>query len=149
MVATIHLLAGALIGVLVPDESVAIALSFFSHYVLDLLPHIDPLTFTDHRLPHTTKQIIAVTTDTLAVIMLGALLYFTHQRWQPILLCGLAAQLPDFLIPLEKYNWFYPFRRFHEMFHWQPKRAQNWGWYIAGLLTPAIIGVVSLVLIFF
>lgn len=147
MIATVHLLAGAVIGLLVPDKETIVVLALLSHYLLDLLPHIDPGTFTSKKLPFTWTQLIILITDGVAVAAIALLFYFTHKNWTPLLLGGIVALLPDVLMPVEHYWLMDPLRRFHDMFHWEPKLARQWSWYIIGLITPAVIAAASALII--
>src|SRR6185369_14350314 len=106
---------------------------------LDALPHIDPDTFADEKVPYTWKQSAVVIIDTVSVITFAITLFHYQERWFPILLGGFAAQLPDLLIPLEKYKWYEPLARFHTLIHWNKNLAKNWFWYIAGFISQIAI----------
>lgn len=148
MIATVHLLAGAVIGLMVSNPSTIVVLSLLSHYLLDSLPHIDPGTFTEpSSMPRTWRQLIVVITDIVAVAAIGLLFYSTHRHWSLLLLGGVTALIPDLLMPLERYSFYSPFTRFHDIFHWESKLAQQWRWYIVGLATPAAIAAISALII--
>lgn len=147
MQGTVHLLAGAAIGVLIPHAPTMIPLALLSHYILDLLPHIDPETFAHANKPYTLLQRISLTADIIIVLGLVYALFLLQNSSIHIFLAAITAMLPDLLVPLEKYSIFHPLRRFHYMFHWNPNRAKYWDWYIAGLIAPVIVGTLSVFII--
>lgn len=147
MQGVVHLLAGAAIALAIQTPSVMFVTAFFSHYILDLLPHIDPDTFATPDRPYTGRQWAALIIDILLVIGFMAALYVLQEQRPIILLGAIAALLPDLLAPLERYAQFAPLKICHEQFHWNPRRANLWSWYIAGLVTPAAIGIASLTII--
>ena len=57
MTITPHLLAGAAIATTTNDVFVAFLLGFLTHFILDALPHIDPGTFHNIRIPGLGKNI--------------------------------------------------------------------------------------------
>lgn len=58
MTITPHLLAGSALATAVTDNIFyAFLIGFFLHFVLDALPHVDPGTFHNIRLPGTKKEI--------------------------------------------------------------------------------------------
>lgn len=143
MLAVIHVLAGAVIGLAFNNLAVIAVVAFFLHYVMDLLPHLDPETFASKKLPYTWKQSALLLADVVLALGLGFAFYSGHERAVPILVGSLASLLPDFLIPLERYPIFYPLRRFHHMFHWDHRRARRWDGYIAGIVTPTLFVMIS------
>jgi hypothetical protein len=147
MQGTVHLLVGAAIGLVVPHPPTMFVLAFFSHYLLDLVPHIDPETFAHKKKPYTWIQRTSLTVDVILVIGLMVALYNLRHEDVHILLGAVAAQLPDLMSPLEQHNAFYPLRRMHDMFHWNPKRAKYWKWYLSGLVVPIVTAGASLYII--
>lgn len=147
MQGTVHLLVGAAIASLVPHQPTMVILAFFSHYVLDLLPHIDPETFADAKMPYTLRQKMSLVVDVVLVIALLSALYLLRSEPFPYLVGAVAAQLPDLMIPLEQYEIFAPLKKVHYMLHWREERAQAWSWYIAGLAFPSAIAGVSLLIL--
>lgn len=143
MLAIVHLLAGAVIGLAFNDIVAIVVISFFLHYLMDLLPHIDPETFASKKLPYTWTQLSLLLTDALLAVIVGIVLFTTHTRWDYVLVGSIASLVPDFLIPLERYRIFYPLRRFHYMFHWNPRNAARWSGYIAGIVTPTVFAAVT------
>lgn len=147
MQGTVHLLVGAAIAVLIKNPPSMVAFAFFSHYLLDFLPHIDPETFAVKNKPYTWTQYISLIADIILVISLGVALYLLRENEINILVAAVIAILPDLLTPLEKYPYFYPLRGIHEIFHWDPNRARKWDWYIAGLIAPIIVTAIALYVI--
>ena len=151
MLATVHLLTGAMFGATLPNNAIIVIAAVFSHYLLDALPHIDPDTFIDEDSAfqkYSWKQIAVVVIDAISVITFALTLYHYQTRWFPILLGGVAAQLPDLLIPLEKYRWYAPFAHFHTMIHWDKRLAKQWPWFIAGFVSQIGISAIALFVIF-
>lgn len=147
MIAIVHALAGAVIGIVLPTLPAVAAVAFFLHYLMDLLPHIDTETFSSKGVPHSWAQTIILVIDGIGTAVLTVALFYIHERWAAIVVGALASLAPDLLIPLEKYSWFKPFRIFHDAFHWDTHRAKYWSWYIAGLVTPTIIAALSTVIL--
>lgn len=149
MQATVHLLTGAALAVLVPNPTALVPLAIFSHYILDFLPHIDPETFAHVHKPYTLRQKLALITDIVLVVSLLISFYFLRGDASLVLLGAVAAQLPDLMIPLEKYHILRPLRMVHYQFHWRASRAEKWSWYIAGLVTPMLVSVGAVLIIAF
>ena len=147
MQGTVHLLIGAAFASLIPHQPTMFAAAVFSHYILDLLPHIDAETFADTKKPYTWYQKLSLTLDVVLVAALLVTLFMLRSEPFPFLLGAIAAQLPDLLIPLEQYSIFSPLKRAHYMFHWDKRRAQTRGWYIAGLVVPALVAATALIIL--
>ena len=144
MLGIVHLLFGAALGGVISTPSVAFVAALFSHYLLDLLPHLDPETFVLTYRKYTWIEFIFLLLDITAVIATLIILYVWYGVNNSIVIASIAAQLPDWFMPLEKYNFFSPFHKMHTMFHWEPRRASHWSWYIAGIVLPLTVGAVSL-----
>ncbi len=147
MPAVIHLLAGAVIGVAFQNLGAVAVIAFFLHYVMDLLPHLDPETFARKKQTYSWKQSAFLLTDVLLVIIITIVLFGRQHDVTPVIVGAVASLIPDFLIPFEKYRWFWPLRRFHYMFHWDRREALLWGGYIAGIVTPTIFATVTSVIL--
>lgn len=143
MIAVVHVLAGATVGVLFNDPTLVFTVSLFLHYLMDLLPHIDPETFAQRHLPYSWSQYASIIIDGCLSVSITLLLFMLHARWNLVFIGCVASLLPDMLIPLEKYSFFRPLRRFHDLFHWDRQYARQWSWYVAGLATPTIIAALS------
>lgn len=138
----VHLLAGAAIALLIPNTTVMIVVAFFSHYILDLIPHIDPATFAAKERPYTMVQKIGLIVDIVLVLAFSISLFLLKNTNANVLIGAIAALLPDLLSPLEEYSVFSPLHKIHRMFHWDERRAKYWDWYIAGLVSPILVCIV-------
>lgn len=147
MPGTVHLLVGAAIAATVPSLPLMVVLAFFSHYVLDLFPHLDPETFADETHPYTWWQKATLAVDVVLVVALFIVLWWLRHEPLDILLGAIVAQLPDLMTPLERYNMFTPLRQMHELFHWDKTRARWWSWYIPALIIPVVISAGALLTI--
>lgn len=143
MPAVIHLLAGAVVGVAFQNLGAVAAIAFFLHYIMDLLPHLDPETFAKKRQAYSWKQSAFLLADATLAIILAIFLFGRQHDVTPVIVGAVASLIPDFLIPFEKYHWFWPLRRFHYMFHWDRREAHQWRGYIAGIVTPTIFAAVT------
>lgn len=108
MIAIIHMLVGAGFGAVLSSAPSVVIVSFFSHYLLDRIPHIDPETFAKKNIPYSWKQLITLLSDTLLTLIVAALFFLMHKQWALILLGITASMLPDLLMPLEKYTFYDP-----------------------------------------
>ncbi|MCX6718158.1 MAG: hypothetical protein NTY81_00945 [Candidatus Staskawiczbacteria bacterium] len=94
MILLVHLLFGTAIGSAVNNVWLAIILAFISHYLLDLLPHIE---YNIQNIEQ--KQWHKALPDILRVILdfcLGILLIFILSKNNPIIyICAFFALLPD------------------------------------------------------
>lgn len=149
MIAVIHMLVGAMCGVLLQSAPGVVVVSFFSHYLLDRVPHIDPETFAKKNIPYSWMQLITLLSDTVLTLVVASLFFLTHKRWALILLGITAALLPDILLPLEKYTFMTPLKRLHQLFHWDTRYAAQRPWYVVGLVAPVIVGLAASAVLWF
>ncbi|MBI1834066.1 MAG: hypothetical protein HYR90_04565 [Candidatus Andersenbacteria bacterium] len=147
MPGTVHLLVGAAIATLVPNVPVMVVLAFFSHYILDLIPHLDPDTFADDQHPYTWWQKATLTVDVILVFSLLLALFWLRQEPFQYLLGAVVGLMPDILTPLESYPAFTPLKKAHELLHWNKRRARWWSWYVPALLLPVVISTGALLII--
>ena len=94
MILLVHLLFGAAIGSVVKSIPSAIILAFLSHYLLDLIPHVeyDIESITKKQWHKKIPAFAKIALDLLS----GILLIFLFSRNQPILYaCAFFAILPD------------------------------------------------------
>lgn len=138
----VHLLAGAAIGALIPNTFLMMVVAFFSHYLLDLIPHIDPATFAAKERPYTLVQKIGLTVDIVLVLAFITSLFLVKNTNANIFIGAITALLTDLLSPLETYSVFAPLHKIHRYFHWDERRAKYWDWYIAGLISPILVSLV-------
>ncbi len=143
----VHLLAGAVIGLLIPDTAAMIVVAILSHYILDLIPHIDPATFAAKERPYTMIQKIGLTVDVVLVLSFAVSLFLVKNTSGNIFIGAIAALLPDLLSPLEEYSVFAPLHKIHRFFHWDERRAKYWDWYIAGLVSPILVSIACVVIL--
>lgn len=101
MTITNHVLAGAIIGLIVTNPVAAVALALTSHFVMDALPHFGYAGKKGYEevLKHKLSYGVAVITlfTTLGVIVVLAV----NGKWFPVL-TGLIAAVPD---AAGLYNW--------------------------------------------
>lgn len=141
MILLVHLLFGAAISSTVKNIPLAIILAFLSHYLLDLIPHIEyPKENIDK------KQWTKALPDIFRVFVdfcLGILLIWMFSKNQPIIyICAFFAILPDGFTVL---NYFTPNKilethnKFHQKIHFlKHKKISNFWRFIFQLLIVAI-----------
>jgi hypothetical protein len=130
MTATNHAVTGAFIGIAIANP-LAIPLAFASHFLLDALPHFG----YPGKLLHSHRIKIALLIDASMLMVVSIILLLNVRDPLLILLCMLAAILPDVIssqryirelrsgkrettnIPL--------FGRFHSAIQWCER---SWGW---------------------
>lgn len=145
MLGIVHLLAGAVIAILIPNMAVMIAVALFSHYLLDLIPHIDPATFSTKERPYTIIQRIGLTVDVILVLTFTFSIFLIQNKTSAIFIGAIMALLPDLLSPLEEYSVFAPLKKIHRLFHWDERRAKYWDWYISALVSPILVSAICVV----
>lgn len=109
MLLTPHSAAAIAVTAVLPDPQLAIPVSFFSHFLLDMVPHWDNLGLRLMEkklspLPVSSPQFKIILLDALVSLTLG--LFFVYRAWPDyglgvtFLLAIFAANLPDmFYIP--------------------------------------------------
>lgn len=93
MLTTPHAVAGATIGVLLPNPLLAIPVAVASHFVLDSIPH-----WQETLAPYvpTNKTYIRIPLDiALALILVSLVAHWNYQDHTLIWLCALFANIPD------------------------------------------------------
>lgn len=145
MILTPHLLAGATLVTLIDNLPLALLLAFFSHYILDIIPHWDYLTpnIKAKNWWHALPEFLAISFDFFSGIILILLL---AENWRLALVGALFATLSDILtfltilFPeinlLEKHNSLHG-----EICHWFRSKKISVFWKIAsqiGLILLAI-----------
>ncbi len=93
MTATNHALTGALIGLAVSNTAVALPVAFFSHFLLDSLPHFG---FTDLKRRDRLFGIMLFS-DFMLCVILVLLLFLSHDNWIIVSLAAFLATSPDFM----------------------------------------------------
>ncbi len=127
MILTPHFIFGALLGHLIPNKLLALAVAFLSHYVLDAVPHwdYDVKNLKAKRWFSSVGELAEVTLDFIGgffiVLWLGAWLDLRNILW--ILASGFAAILPDFLTFLMILN---PENKLLKSHHWFHGKKIHW-----------------------
>lgn len=102
MILLVHMLLGALIGKEINNPILAIILAFFSHYILDFLPHVEyPIeNIEKNQWTKALPDILRVALD----FSLGILLIFLFSKNHPIIyVCAFFAIIPDGLSLLKSF----------------------------------------------
>jgi len=144
MLITCHLLTGAAIASGPINPTVSLPLAFFSHFILDAIPHLEATTFANMKKGEdyypTKKEILYVFLDVLFGLLVLSIIYFKLKS--PLILFGaFLAILPDLIdnIPfwygIRKLPVFKQFHKFHDKIHFDLK-PRYWYW---GALTQFIL----------
>ncbi|MBC7581461.1 hypothetical protein H7097_01160 [Aeromicrobium sp.] len=154
MMAINHAATGALIGLTVDEPFLALPLSFVSHFVLDAIPHYDPVEGTNEEKISSKKFFyIQIVLGALLCFLLILLLSITQpKRWLVAAGCAFLGASPDLLsfprylsvkqtgMDIDKTNWFWSF---HSWIQWRTGPDLLWtelvwlgaiGFCVAGLL---------------
>lgn len=154
MTITNHILAGSIIGAVIPNQAVAIGLAFTSHFAMDIIPHFGYSgnkgysTVLQHKFSYFVGWLTLITT----ILVLSFLIYY-HQ-WFP-LFTGIIAALPD---AFGLYNWLaYEkygkhakgfLRLFHVVFHRKIQWCERpWGIIIEGIVTTLLSIILYLIIL--
>jgi hypothetical protein len=140
-----HVVTGALIAIAAPVAPIAIPLAFVSHFVLDMMPHYGHETDDRYWLTKGYTRVL-ILDGVLCTAMLTALLTFKPENWALILLCGLAALLPDAVwLPYYMHDRKHPESKKRKRFDDVLKRIQ-WGERPWGIYVEAVwfIGTAAL-----
>ena len=174
MILLAHLLFGAVIGSLVKNIYLAVILAFLSHYLLDILPHIEypienihPVKYREAVISPKAKlfdwvkekqwkraipQIITVILDFLAGILLIILL---SKNYPIIYACAFFAILPDGFTVLNiifPTKFLEPFQKFHQKIHFLKNNSSTSSgqikisnfWRISSQIIVAFISIIIL-----
>lgn len=157
MFLTVHATTGIIIGQYTGNIWLAFIAGFFSHFLLDIIPHGDSDLVSSSKLPITHKKIVKkIALWGLAdLIIMTTLLIILY--WQKIIsptlpiLAGIAGGiLPDFITGfylLTKVSWLEKYRSFHHAFHFVLKKINIST--IGGLLIQLAFFLFFLTLIIF
>lgn len=153
MLLTPHTVAAVAIATVVKQPELALPLAFLSHFVLDCIPHWDPLVeklrtgkFSGVR----RKTLLFILIDFLIALDLG--LFFVWRALPDVVLAtviflsAFLANVPDaLLIPQvflgKKWSWAVSYGRLHSRF--QTRLSLPWG-----LLTQVVVIVIGLLVAF-
>ena len=98
MLATPHMLAGAAIGKLLRRPNLAWPVAFASHFVLDIVPHLDSHRLFGHPTGGLTRAEVAMAAvDTLVGIALVCWVAWGQSDRRLLLFAAFFGLLPDFL----------------------------------------------------
>jgi hypothetical protein len=147
MLATPHLLVGALIGRLAGSYPLALPLAFASHFLLDVIPHTDQLAFTRED-EITRGKVISWLIDA----GLGAgLIFFLADGNQMMISTALVALFPDLVdnfplwnVWLRRQVWYAWFGRLHDFFDGGVTVEDSSAKKFLGILTQFIVGGAAL-----
>lgn len=144
MILLVHLIFGAAIGSAIKNIPVAIILAFFSHYFLDLFPHIEYDTESikeklwRHRLPALLRMAVDFCSGILFILI------FSVSKQPIIYICAFFAILPD---GISATNYFAQNKileihdRFHQKIHFlKYKKISNF-WRILSQIASVIISI--------
>lgn len=149
MLATPHLLVGAVIGSLFSSWPPIIIIAFLSHYILDAIPHTEVSTFRsieERRDPDSVKKIDYIAAAIDIVLGLVVVIYLTMRGGEYFLplLGALVAAAPDIdNFPLwyrATHNWpvFKQLYKFHTAIHFDLSTKY---WLIGIIIEIVICGV--------
>jgi hypothetical protein len=90
MILSVHLIFGVAIGSIINNIPLAIISAFLSHYILDIIPHVD------YPIKNGIKNKILAGIGVLSDICVGVLLILMFAENKSITyICGFFALLPD------------------------------------------------------
>lgn len=142
MVLLSHVAAGAAIGKLVPNIYISVPLALFSHFVLDMIPHVQEPT--DEGYIPNRKTIFWSVVDLISTVIFVSIISRYKNVDLSIFLPIFTSVLPD-LLDISRYNKFLlsKFKKFYD-FH---DKIQNETKSFLGYLTQILLVVISFLLI--
>jgi hypothetical protein len=163
MILTPHAIVGATLANIFPDNpALGFSLAFTSHYVLDMLPHVD-YKFSNFLDTKTKKlnsifydkklysNFLSIVIDFLAAVLICVLFFVRSYKSLFITLVGVAGGvLPDFLQFLYyKFNmqpWIF-FQKIHTKFHAliKVKNSYFWGIFLEIFIPILILAIYFLI----
>jgi hypothetical protein len=151
MTTTNHALAGAIIAQIVPIPGLAVLLAFFSHFVMDALPHFGIPIQNDDVWARNNRTIFKFisrldTVITFALFVISSWLSTGGADWKTVFACMFAAIFPDLVwvyrfIKEQKTHKVLPkswFSKFHAWLQWGER---PWGWVIEAVWFFASLAV--------
>lgn len=137
MLAFNHILAGSIVGAIVPAPVVPVV-AFATHFVLDLFPHAH-----GEEPPYSRFLKIQIAIDALlTVVAIGLVLWLFQDRWFIIGVGAFFGLLPDFLWLLWRRGpkWL---DKFLDFAHWIQWGERPYGW-----IFDAFYGLLMVVILF-
>ena len=137
MLAFNHILAGSIVGAIVPAPAVP-AVAFVSHFILDLFPHAH-----GEEPPYSRFLKVQIAIDAvLTVVAIGLVLWLFQDRWFIVGVGAFFGLLPDFLWLLWRRGpkWL---DKFLDFAHWIQWGERPYGW-----IFDAFYGFVMIVILF-
>lgn len=143
-----HVVAGALIGAVVVQPTVAVPVALASHFVMDALPHYgdnNKSTWLNRHFDY-VLAVDAVITSVFLIVLFSA----QPANWLVMAMCAVAAVLPDIVwIPhylADMRGHTKPHGRFARFSKWIQWGERPWGIYIeAAVLVSLITALVTIV----
>jgi len=141
MIITPHILVGGIIGATTNNVPLAFVLGFFSHLILDMIPHLDPGTFQETERGTWPKCFYWFAISEFIIIWTIFILLFRNWPQFPAMVSGaIGAIMIDIMdnVPIKSMdNWpvFREVHFIHNKFHFFIKR-KYWYW---GLVDEAIV----------
>lgn len=120
MFVTTHVAIGAIVGATFPSRTLAFALGFASHFLVDMIPHGDEHMLDAYKSGSKVRSAIAyVTVDAVAAIyILMLILGSTPEAVSPYVKWGIAGSvLPDVFVAVYEATKFKPFFRKFASWH--------------------------------
>lgn len=148
MTATVHGLVGASIATMIPNPVIAFPIIFLSHFLLDKIPHWDPLTNKANKtFPRILSEIGVdyITSYLLVILFFGV--FFQSQNLPYLLLAAFISQLPDtlegpYILTKKHFPVFYQLYQVQHWFHdvWFNARLKApWG-----IVTQVVVATIFL-----
>lgn len=142
MIELVHMLAGAAIGSAVVNPVLAILLALLSHYLLDIIPHIE---YTKITAKVGWKNIAKASVD----FLIGAILVFILAKNQPIIYaCVFFSTLPDIIFASKFFisnKTIDAHERFHDKIHFLENKKISIFWRIFSQIFVATISLLILI----
>jgi len=151
MFLTVHATLGALIGQYSDNIGLAFAAGFFSHFVLDIIPHGDENLIAKEKSNLTRKDIVSIikiaSMDGLVMMILLAIIFWRHitPLTLPVLAGVIGSIAPDFIngfYVITKFPWLKKYSDFHFSLHYLAKIQLS---FAAGFIVQLVI-ITSLII---
>lgn len=147
MIVLVHLLVGAALGSYFKNPVLAIILAFFSHYLLDFIPHIDYRinNIMRGKWPDSLSDFLKISCDTA----LGLCIIFLTSANKPIVyLCSFFTMIPDVIAyigviwPNKFSNWH---NGFNDKVHYYKYKKIPVPWRVLSQITIIVVSIAILI----